>query len=183
MIDSLEKETAGLGLDKECRNCLSRRDALEHRVRRPQRFADGDVHIEIAVSAEAPDEADLRRFARQGDVIAQHRLFVDLPYRIIGDVVGTAAAAELAIADRARELILLPGREMLVLGDAREGHGLVAVIHDRRALEVAVGAEGFEVERAIAQPSEPEIEIAIDRPAVDHMREALVEVFETRAEP
>jgi len=59
--------------------------------------------------------------------------------------------------------------EVLVLGDASERHLLVAVVHDGCALEVTVDDELFEVERAIAEPTEVIVEERVERAAPNHM--------------
>jgi hypothetical protein len=63
--------------------------------------------------------------------------------------------------------VLFPRREVLVLGDAGVGLGVVAVVDDRVALVVAGGAEGFEVQRAVRQAAFGVLEPGVDRAAVE----------------
>lgn len=83
------------------------------------------------------------------DIIGQQGFLLHLPDRVVGDIIGFAGPRELAIAYRA--FMLLPRGEMFVFGDAGEGHVLVAIIHDRAPLIVALMGEPFEIQRAIAE--------------------------------
>src|SRR5580693_9509981 len=66
---------------------------------------------------------------------------------------------------------------------AGERRSLVTVVDDGGALIIALRPEDLEVQGPVAQPARTVVEIAVDRPAVDHMGERLGQIFESRAEP
>ncbi len=58
---------------------------------------------------------------------------------------------------------------MLVLGDARVGHGCLTIIHYRTALIIALEGEALEIERPITEPAISIVEIAIEWTAIEDM--------------
>ena len=56
------------------------------RSRRIKGLANGHIHVEVAVSAEAADEGDLGLCSREGLVLLEQRLFLHEADRVIGDV-------------------------------------------------------------------------------------------------
>ncbi|SLN67702.1 hypothetical protein PSA7680_03577 [Pseudoruegeria aquimaris] len=134
-----------------------------------QGLADGHVHVEVAVGAEAPHEGHPLGGLRLCHVIPQKCLLLDHADRVVGDILRPAGTAELAVADGA--LMAFPRAEMLVLGDAGVGHLHLAIIHHRTTLVVAFVGEALEIQRAVAQPAQLVVEVAIERARVEDMIE------------
>ena len=82
------------------------------------------------------------------DVALEQGFVVGESERVVGRVVGLGGLAVLAEAHGRR--VLLPRREVLVLGDPGVGGPLFAVVDHRVALVVALVVEPLEHERPVA---------------------------------
>ena len=99
-----------------------------------------------------PDKGDGGLLPGKGNIISELLLFLDQANWIIGDVVRPAGARRLPVTDGTG--MLLPGREVLVFGDAGMGDGEVAVIHHGAALIITLIGEPLEIKRTVAKPAE-----------------------------
>src|SRR5262247_670182 len=99
---------------EERRDGRSRAPRVHELLGGRQRLADADIHVEVAIGAEAADEAHAWRGARQDRVALEEALLLREAHRIERRVARPASAAVLAEADR--PVVRLPRREVLVLG-------------------------------------------------------------------
>src|SRR5699024_1815866 len=62
-----------------------------------------------------------------------------------------------------------PWRKMLVLGNARMGHRLIAIVHYGATLVIPRILKAFEIQGAIAQPPFTMIKVTVQRSRVEHV--------------
>ncbi len=70
---------------------------------------------------------------------------------------------------------------MLVFRDPRVGYFAVRIVHDSRTLIIAFCSDHLEVQRAIAEATKIEVEIAIDWPGIEDMVEVLGQILRSAA--
>src|SRR6185369_12967578 len=124
-----------------------------------QRLTDDLVHVVVAVGCKAPDERHARRRIRQLLIFLVERLILLARHRVIG----IALRTRIFIGDR-RLRMLLPG-QMLIFGNPGVRHvGRRIVHHGDGLVPFLVKRLMIELEAAVGQLAEAEIEIFVDRP-------------------
>ena len=137
---------------------------LVHRQRR----ADGHVHVEVLVGAEAATEQHHRLLAGQVAVLQQLLAVLGGVDRVVGLVALLGEAGVLVHDHGLAGQVGALGVEVLELVDPGVGHFLVVVVHHRRALEVVdVQDLGLEVDGAPGQAALGVAEVLVDRAGVD----------------
>ena len=137
-------------------------DSFVHPPERRQRLADDLVHVVIAIGREPADEGHAIGRVCKRFVTLEQRLILRPRDRVIGIALGRWIFVGDGCPWR-----LLPG-QMLILADPRVGHIRRRIIDRSDRLKMLlIDRLVIEIQAAVRQLAEAEIEIFIDRASVD----------------
>lgn len=137
-----------------------------------ERFSDYVVHVHIPVGGQPAQEEDFFFGLRQLPVPHEQRLVLLQPLRVVGHIIRSGF---LAVFDLVKRLfVMLPGRKVLVLVDARVGYMLLAIVEHRVSLVVACGVVPLKIDGAITEAAIRKVEIGVERTGVEDVVEIIV---------
>lgn len=126
---------------------------------------DGLVHVVVLVAAQATGEDHVALLRRQLLILLVESLVPGVVDGVVGLVAGLPVGRVLARDHADRRGLRL---EVLVLDDARPRHLALGVVDHRVALPVlALHRLGLEAQAAVLQRAQLEVEVLVDRAAID----------------